>query len=101
MKNDNYLDLFDSKQKAIDHAMWLNFKYRISKIKFGVIHDPNNNWAVCEEATAQEMKMTFLDVLPKDYSNMNYPELFTVILFQSQTAHYIWQCSKFIFLKSG
>ena len=29
---DPYLDLFDEKQKAIDHALWLNFKYRIAKI---------------------------------------------------------------------
>lgn len=72
MKNDNYLDLFDNKQKAIDHCMWLNFKYRISRIRFGVLHGPDNNWAVCEEATAQEMEMEFLDILPKDYSKMNY-----------------------------
>ena len=72
MKNDNYLDIFDSQQKAIDHCLFLNFKYRISKIKFGIIHGPENNWAVLEEATAKEMEMPFLDVLPKDYSEMTY-----------------------------
>jgi hypothetical protein len=75
MKKDNYLDLFDSKQKAIDHAIWLNFKYRIAKIKFGVLNGPDNNWAVCEETTAQEMEMTFLDILPKDYSKMTYDDI--------------------------
>lgn len=75
MKNDNYLDLFDSKKKAIDHAMWLNFKYRIAKIKFGVIHGPDNNWAVLEEANAEEMEMSFLDILPKDYSEMTYDNI--------------------------
>ena len=30
MKKDNFLDVFDDQQKAIDHAMWLNFKYRIA-----------------------------------------------------------------------
>lgn len=45
---DTYLDLFSDRQKAIDHAMWLNFKYRIANIRFGVIHGPENDWAVCE-----------------------------------------------------
>ncbi|WP_077399156.1 hypothetical protein [Cellulophaga omnivescoria] len=56
----NFLDFFNTKEKAIDHAMWLNFKYRIAKIKFGVIHGPENNWAVLEEATVEEMEMPFL-----------------------------------------
>ena len=72
---DNYLDLFDSKQKVIDHALWLNFKYRIARIKFGVIHGPDNNWAVLEEVTAQEMEMGFLDILPKNYSEMTYDDI--------------------------
>ncbi|MCP4181179.1 MAG: hypothetical protein GY756_25735 [bacterium] len=71
----NYLDLFDSQEKAIDHAMWLNFKYRIAGIVFGVIHGPENNFAVCEEATAEEMEMKFLDNLPKDYSELDYMKL--------------------------
>ena len=72
---DPYLDLFDDKQKAIDHCIWLNFKYRIAKIKFGVLHGPDSHWAVCEEATVQEMEMEFLDVLPKDYSKMTYDDI--------------------------
>ena len=80
MKNDNYLDLFDNKQKAIDHCIWLNFKYRISGIRFGVLHGPDNNWAVCEEVTAQEMEMEFLDILPKDYSEMNYDDIRHILI---------------------
>ena len=72
---DSYLDLFYDKQKAIDHAVWLNFKYRIANIKFGVIHGPDNNWAVLEEATSEEMEMPFLDILPKDYSEMTYSQI--------------------------
>lgn len=41
MKKDNYLDLFDSKQKAIDHAMWLNFNISIelpkSNLEFSLV----------------------------------------------------------------
>ena len=78
MKDDNYLDLFDSKQKAIDQAMWLNFKYRIAGIVFGVIRGPENNWAVCEQATAEEMKITFLDILPNDFSVLKFKHLDTI-----------------------
>lgn len=71
----NYLDEFDSEQKAFDHAIYLNFKYRIANITFGVIHGPEDNWAVCEEATAQEMEMPFFNNLPKDYSEITYRHL--------------------------
>ncbi len=70
-----HLDLFDDRQKAIDHAMWFNFKYRIANIKFGIIHGPENDWAVCEEKTACEMEMTFLNVMPKDHSNLSYRDI--------------------------
>lgn len=69
------LDVFDSQDKAIDHAMWLNFKYRIAGIVFGVIRMATIKYAVCEKATADEMKTAFLDVLPKDYSEMSYRKL--------------------------
>ncbi len=78
MKKDDFLDVFDDQQKAIDHAMWLNFKYRIAGIAFGVIHGPEDNWAVCEQATASEMEMTFLNILPKDYSELSYKQLDTI-----------------------
>lgn len=88
MKNDNYLDLFDSKQKAIDHCMYLNFKYRIANIRFGVLNGPDNNWAVCEEATAQEMDMEFLNVLPKDYSEMSYDDIRHIRMDQEPLPHW-------------
>ncbi len=75
MKDDNYLDVFSSQEKAIDHTIWLNFKYRIAKICFGVIQGSGNNWAVCEEKTASEMRLKFLDLLPKDYSKLTYQKL--------------------------
>jgi hypothetical protein len=75
MEKDNYLDIFVNQEKAIHHCLWLNFKYRIAQIKFGIIQRPNNNWAVCEEATAKEMEMEFLDILPKDYSEMTYDDI--------------------------
>tara|TARA_R110002051_G_scaffold2660_1_gene14267 strand:- start:15443 stop:15880 length:438 start_codon:yes stop_codon:yes gene_type:complete len=70
-----YLDIFSSEQKAIHHCLWLNFKYRIAKIKFGIINGPNKNFAVVEEATAVDMEMPFLDILPKDYTDLNYDDI--------------------------
>jgi len=78
MKDDTYLDVFDSQDSAIDHAIWLNFKYRIAKITFGIIPHPNRKWAVCEEATANELGAVFLDILPKDYSEFSYKKLDTI-----------------------
>jgi hypothetical protein len=75
MSIDDFLDLFDDQQKAIDHAMWLNFKYRIAGIVFGVIPGRKNDWAVCEEAVAKEIELSFFDLLPKDYSTMSYKHL--------------------------
>lgn len=88
MKNDHYLDLFDSKQKAIDHALWLNFKYRISNIKFGVIHGPEDNWAVLEQATSQEMEIPFLEILPKDYSELSYDAMRHIRMDRNPLAHF-------------
>ena len=69
------LDLFHSQEKAVHHAMWLNFKYRIAGITFGVISRPKNNFAVCEQATANELGVSFLEILPNDYSELSYDDL--------------------------
>jgi hypothetical protein len=70
-----HLDFFESEQKAIDHAVCLNFKYRVAGLKFGVMDGPDDNWAVCEDATAQDMGMSFLDNLPDDYADLSYEHL--------------------------
>ncbi|PQJ79800.1 hypothetical protein [Polaribacter porphyrae] len=67
-----YLDIFSSKEKAIHHCLWLNFKYRNAKITFGIINGPENNYAFVEEATAKEIEMEFLDILPKGYAEIDY-----------------------------
>ena len=63
------------RKKLFPHALWLNFKYRIANITFGVIHGPDNNWAVLEQATSDEMEIPFLDILPKDLSKMSYDQI--------------------------
>lgn len=73
-----HLDFFESKQKAIDHVVWLNFKYRVAGLRFGVIDGPDDNWAVCEDATAQDIGMSFIDNLPDDYAKLSYEHLDTI-----------------------
>ncbi|WP_299059194.1 hypothetical protein [uncultured Polaribacter sp.] len=82
-----YLDIFSSQEKAIHHCLWLNFKYRIAKITFGIINGPDNNFAVVEEATAKEMEMSFLDILPKDYSDMNYDDIRKIRMDEESAPH--------------
>lgn len=88
MEKDNFLDLFYHQHKAIDYAMWLNFKYRLAKIKFGVIHGPEDNWAVCEEATAKEMEMRFIDNLLEDYKNMTYSHIDSIRQDEAPLSHW-------------
>ena len=86
---DNYLDFFETKEKAIDYALWLNFKYRVANILFGVIEGPDDNWAVLEEATAKEMEIPFLDILPKEYTQFTYSQIQTIA--QDDAPHRHWE----------
>jgi len=96
MKNDTYLDFFPTEQKAIDYALWLNFKYRLApSITFGVIHGPEDNWAVLETITAKEMETSFLDNLPRDYTELSYKEIKT--LAEDNAPHPQWEMIRGLF----
>lgn len=84
--NTEPLDYFDNKEKAIHHALWLNFKYRIAGITFGVIIAPNNNFVVIEEAVAKELGTEFLDI-PSDYEEMNVDEIRHIRMDKNPLAH--------------
>jgi hypothetical protein len=47
----------------------------VARLRFGVIQGPDDNWAVCEDVTAQELEMSFLDILPGDLSGLTYTQL--------------------------
>lgn len=70
-----YVEIFDDKQKAIDYAVWMNFKYRLVKIVSGVFQDPKGAWCVCEEATREELGVSFTEELPSDYSDMTFKHI--------------------------
>lgn len=75
MKNNNQLDVFHSQEKAIHQALWLNFKYRITNSKFGIISYPQEKWKVVDVVLSEVMKNLFVDNLPKDYSQMSYDDI--------------------------
>lgn len=85
--SNNHMDIFYSKRKAIDHALWLNFKYRVGSIRFGVIDGPDRNWAVCDEATAHDMGVSFVDI-PQDYVAMDYDDLRHLHMEQERLPHW-------------
>jgi len=94
-KMDSYLDFFDTQEKAIDYALWLNFKYRIASIKFGIIHGPDDNWAVLEKATSKEIEMPFLDILPKEYSKLSYQQIQKIA--EDKIPHTHWEMIRGMF----
>ncbi len=69
--DDNHIDVFESKEKAIHQALWLSFKNRVAKVRFGVVPYPKNRWAVIESATAKQIGASF-EKIPSDYSKMTY-----------------------------
>jgi len=86
-QNDNYLDVFENKEKAIHHALWLNFKYRIANIIFGVIQ-VKKQWIVLEEATSREINITFLKVIPMDLSKLSYKDILHIRMDDDPLPHW-------------
>ena len=70
-----FVEVFNTRQEAIDYALWMNFKYRVAKIVFGVSRHSENEWWVYEEATGEELGVSFTDALPTSYSQMSYDHI--------------------------
>jgi hypothetical protein len=71
MEKDNYLELFNDRQKAIDQAMWLNFLHRTKSWTFGVVQSVEGGWFVTERSHPSFEESDF-DSLPKDSVDMDY-----------------------------
>lgn len=63
-----------SKQKAIDHALWLNFQERVSKIEHGVIPSFQGGYIVTP-IDHPTFKGEVFEDLPADYTDMNYNDI--------------------------
>jgi hypothetical protein len=72
--NTELFDLFSDKEKAIHQALWLNFKYRIAGIKFGITEGPEKGYAVMEEALRDDMELTFIET-PSNYLKLSFDEI--------------------------
>lgn len=62
-----------SLQRAIDIAMWMNFKYRAQNRSYGVILDKKANWYNVVE-TKGRRKSSFI-ALPANYCEMTYEQI--------------------------
>lgn len=63
-----------NKQKAIDLAVWLNFKHRVDGKHFGVIQSIEGDFLIISP-NHPTIKDEQFEVLPEDYSGMNYKHI--------------------------
>jgi len=72
---EKHINIYKDPNKAIHRAIWLNFKHRTDGKTYGIIHGPDDDWACIEKEISEEMEMPFLDLLPKDLSNISFDEI--------------------------
>lgn len=72
----SYLEFYDNLDKARDRALWLEFEYRNIPKHFMVFDGPENNFAVADLQTAEEMDIhSHHYSLPETYEHLSYEEL--------------------------
>ena len=77
------------KDKAIDHALWLNFRHRSSKERFGVLTDPDGKWVVCNEAFYLENDLfPQISPLPYHYKDLSYKQLDKIAMDKNPLPHW-------------
>jgi hypothetical protein len=62
-----------SLQRAIDIALWMNFKYRIDERSYGVIQDKKAHWYNVVETKGR--RKSSLIPIPNDYCEMTYEQI--------------------------
>ncbi len=72
----SYLEFYDNLDKARDRALWLEFEHRNVPKQFVVIDGPENNYAVADLQTAEEMDIVHhYYSLPENYQHWTYGDL--------------------------
>ena len=74
-------------QKAIDRALWLNFKHRTSNVKFKVLHSLDDHYLITIPERSIFDKDDF-EVLPEDYSKMTYNHIKSIYSDMSLPIHW-------------
>ena len=70
------LEFYSTLDKARDRALWLEFEYRNIPKHFMVFDGPENNFAVADLQTAEEMEITHhYYSLPENYQHLSYGDL--------------------------
>lgn len=70
------LEFYPDLDKALDRAVWLQFNYRTVPKTFVVYDGPEDNFAVSDLQTAEEMDMELsFYPLPESYGNLSYENL--------------------------
>lgn len=81
-------------QKAVDHALYLNFQYRVERQEFGVIQHTDGDYVVIE-ISAIHKRRKLLIKLPKDYSKLSYEDLKQIGMDEDPLHH--WEELKGVF----
>lgn len=72
----NILEFYNDLDKAIDRAVWLQFEYRNVQKQFVVYDGPEDNYAVSDLQTAQELEMdNHFYPLTENYKDLSYERL--------------------------
>lgn len=85
---ENYINMYKEQSKAINCAIWLNFKHRNDGKVYGIIQGPDDDWACVEKEISEEMEIPFLDILPKYLSNITFDEIKKIRADESMSAHW-------------
>ncbi len=75
-----------SLQRAIDIAVWMNFKYRIDERSYGVIQDKKAHWYNVVET--QGRRKSSLIELPNDYRGMTYEQIEAIRTIVNPLSHW-------------
>lgn len=76
-----------NKQKAIDFALWLNFKHRLDKKEFGVLQSAKGDFLIVQK-DHPTFKGEQFEQLPQDYDQMDYNHIQNIGMDFSPLAHF-------------
>jgi hypothetical protein len=76
-----------NRQKAIDFAVWLNFKHRLEGRQFGAIQSAEGDFFIVSPSHPSFIGEEF-EILPTDYSNMSFKEIRNIFVDIEPLAHF-------------
>lgn len=76
-----------NKQKAIDFALWLNFKHRLDGKVFGVIRSAHGDYLIVPPDHPTFCNETFEDI-PENYNEMDFKDIQNIYTDFDPLAHF-------------